>query len=127
MEENPMSPTKFLVAFAFGLAGCAAAVAQPVTVFSRIYIAPGREAEAAARMEKLIAFVAEREPEVVYQFYRARSNPLVLLTYEVFPSREVAQRHVKEILPAAQASLGPAPEGLFAKPAESEIAIPLAH
>lgn len=122
-----MSLNKCLVTLAFGLAGWAAAVAQPVTVFSRIYFASGREAEGVARIEKLIAFVAEHEPDVVYRFYRARSNPQVLLTYEVFPSREVAQRHVKEILPAAQASLGPAPEGLFAKPTESEIALPLAH
>lgn len=105
----------------------APAVCQPVTVFARLHVTAGREAEAQARMEKLVAYVVEREPDVVYRFYTARSNPQTILTYEVYPSREAVQRHLKEILPAAQAALGPTPEGLYAQPQEMEIAIPLAQ
>lgn len=118
-----MNP-RFLAALAFAAAAGTPAFSQPVTVFARIYVAPGREAEAQSRLDKLIAYVTEHEPETVYRFYRDRSNPQNVLTYEVYPSPEAAQRHLKEILPAAQASLGPVPEGLFTKPAEIQVALP---
>jgi len=120
-----MNPRSILAAFAFAAAACAPAFSQPVAVFARIYVAPGREAEAQSRLEKLIAYVVEHEPDIVYRFYRDRSNPQSILTYEVYPSSEAAQRHLREILPAAQASLGPAPEGLFTKPTEIQVGIPL--
>jgi quinol monooxygenase YgiN len=119
-----MNTRNLLAALAFTLTACASALGQPVTVFARIYVTPGREAEAQARLEKLVAYVLEHEPDITYRFFRDRSNPQSILTYEVYPTPQDAQRHLKEILPAAQAALGPSPEGLWAKPTEIQAATP---
>jgi quinol monooxygenase YgiN len=119
-------PRLAAASFAFALA-MPSAMGQTVTAFSRFHVTPGREAEAEARIAKLVAFVREQEPNVIYRFYRAKSKPEMYMTYEVFPSVEVAQRHLKEVIPAAQAMLGPIPEGLYAKPQEVEVGIPLAE
>jgi quinol monooxygenase YgiN len=94
---------------------------DPIVVFSRVYATPGREAELEARLVKQVAFVKEAEPNVTYRFYRSVKDPTLILTYEVFPDKATVANHMKVVLPAFRAAAGAAPDGLLAKPPESEV------
>jgi quinol monooxygenase YgiN len=112
--------------FAFvAAAGALCAQAQQTTVFTRIYVTPGREAEAVERLRSLVAYVHEHEPDVKYEYYRLRTDPTVIIGYEVFPNDEVKRRHLSEVVPAVSKLLGKRPEGLYSKPPVSTIGDPL--
>lgn len=94
---------------------------ESVTVVARIYVTPGREAEAEGRFLKLIEFVRKAEPNVTYRFHRSRKDPSLFVTYEIYPSQAAAGEHMKVTLPAFAKEVGPTPEGLLARPMEIEL------
>ncbi|MCK6422936.1 MAG: antibiotic biosynthesis monooxygenase [Aquabacterium sp.] len=125
-----MKPSNAAAAMAAACVLClpgAPAVAQeePIVVFSRIFVTPGREAEAEARLAGQAEYVQQALPGITYKFYRATKTPGLFVTYEVFPDRATAQRVLKELGPAFRAKIGPAPEGLYSQPAEFEVMRPV--
>jgi quinol monooxygenase YgiN len=96
-----------------------------VFVFSRIYVTPGREAEAEARLSKQLDFVLQSVPGITYRYYKSTKTPGLFVTYEVFPDKATAQKVVKEVLPEFRAKFGAVPEGLLAQPTEIEVVRPL--
>lgn len=101
--------------------GISSASDESVTVVARVYAAPGREAEAEARLLKVVDFVRKAEPGTVYQLYRSKKDPTVFMFYEVYPSDAARMQHGKVTLPAFAKEYGPAPKGLFARPIDIDI------
>ena len=99
----------------------ARAAEEPVTVTSRFYAAPGREAEVESRFLKIVEFVRKAEPNITYRLYRSNKDPSVFLFFEVYPSQSAFDEHVKVTLPAVRKEYGPPAEGLFARPAETDL------
>ena len=106
------------------ISGC---VSQPVktadesvTVVARIYVAPGREAEAEARLIKLHEFVMKAEPNITYRFYHSKKDPTLFVTYEIYPNEAAAGQHMKVLLPSFGKEAGPTPVGLYTRPPEFE-------
>jgi quinol monooxygenase YgiN len=62
----------------------ARAAEEPVTVTSRYYAAPGREAEVESRFLKIVEFVRKAEPNITYRLYRSNKDPSVFLFFEVY-------------------------------------------
>lgn len=123
MRKSVLTLVRILLCGVF-LAGTAQVVDAAdgsVTVISRVYAAPGREAEMEVRLLKLVAFVRKAEPNVIYRLYRSKKDQTVFTLYEVYPSPPVVQEHLKVTLPAFGKEVGPAPEGLYARPTEFEV------
>jgi quinol monooxygenase YgiN len=108
------------VSFLFSVPSVASAADESVTVTSRFYAAPGREAEVEARFLKFVEYVRKAEPNITYRLYRSKKDPSVFLFYEVYPSQAASDEHSKVTLPAFRKEYGPPAEGLFARPAETE-------
>jgi len=80
----------------------------------------GREEELKARFLKLVEFLRKAEPNAVFQLHRTTNEPVVFLWYEVFESQAALDYHLKVVIPAFQKEFGPTPEGILARPSESE-------
>ena len=93
----------------------------PVVLVSRFYPTPGREDELQARFLKVVEFVRKAEPNTVYRLNRSTKEPVVFLWYEVYESQAALENHSKVVLPAFRKEYGPAPDGIFARPSETEI------
>ena len=93
----------------------------PIVSVSKFYPAPGREDEVQTRFLKLVEFVRKAEPNAVYRLHRSNKEPVVFLWYEVYESQTALENHRNVVLPAFRRDYGPAPEGLFARPAETEL------
>ena len=91
-----------------------------IILIARFYAAPGREAEVEARFTQLVAFVRKAEPNITYRLYRSQKDQSVFLSYEAYPTQAARDEHVNVHVPAFQKQIGPAPEGLFARPQERE-------
>jgi quinol monooxygenase YgiN len=113
------------VALAFGVFSLAAlpeiSVAdESIAVIAHFHVAPGREAEAEARLRKVVEFVRMAEPGITYRLYRSQKDPSVFVFYEVYPSMTAIEQHRKVTLPAFLKQFGKAPQGLFSGPPEVE-------
>jgi len=117
----PLAKSLLCGVFLLLVAESAIAADQSITVISRVYASAGREAELEARLVKLTAFVRKAEPSVTYRLLRSKKDATVFTFYEVYPSPAVVQEHLKVTLPAFAKETGPAPEGLYARPTESEV------
>ena len=104
-----------------GAAQIASAADESVTIISRIYASPGREAEMEARLLKLVAFVRKAEPNITYRLLRSKKDQTVFSLYEIYPSQAAAEKQFKVTLPGSGKELGPTPEGLSARPFEFEM------
>jgi quinol monooxygenase YgiN len=91
-----------------------------VIVFAKLYATPGREAEAEARLLKLIEFVRKSEPNITYRIYHSKKDSTQFMTYEIYPNTAEVDEHMKVVLPAFRKEAGAAPEGLFSRPMEIE-------
>ncbi len=105
----------------------AQAADEPITVIARLQASPGREAELEARLAKLQEFVHKVEPSTTYFFLRSTKTPGLFLSYEIYPNKAAAGEHMKVTLPASNKELGPAAEGLLARPMEYELLQPLTN
>ncbi len=81
---------------------------------------PGREDELQSRWLKLVEFLRKAEPNAVFHLNRTTKEPVVFLWYEVFESQAALDNHLKVVIPAFQKEFGPTPEGILARPSESE-------
>ena len=81
---------------------------------------PGREDELQSRWLKLVEFLRKAEPNAVFHLHRTTKEPVVFLWYEVFESQAALDNHLKVVVPAFQKEFGPTPEGILARPSESE-------
>ena len=81
---------------------------------------PGREDELQSRWLKLVEFLRKAEPNAVIHLHRSTKEPVVFLWYEVFESQAALDNHLKVVIPAFQKEFGPTPEGILARPSESE-------
>ena len=81
---------------------------------------PGREDELQLRWLKLVEFLRKAEPNAVFHLHRTTKEPVVFLWYEVFESQAALDNHLKVVVPAFQKEFGPTPEGILARPSESE-------
>ena len=88
----------------------ALAADQSITIAAWLYPAPGREAEAEARLLQLV------EPSTIYRLHRSNSEPATFLFYEVYDSQNSLDQHSKITLPAFRKEYGENPEGLWARP-----------
>jgi quinol monooxygenase YgiN len=94
---------------------------EPVTVVSRFYPTPGREDELETRFLKAVAYVRKAEPNIItYRVHRSMKEPVVFLWYEVYPSQAEFEHH-KTVVAAFRKEFGPMPEGIFARPPETEV------
>ena len=93
----------------------------PIVIVSKFYPTPGREEEVQTRFLKVVEFVRKAEPTTVYRLHRSIKEPVVFLWYEIYESQAALDNHSKVVLPAFRKEYGPAPEGIFARPAETEL------
>jgi quinol monooxygenase YgiN len=91
-----------------------------IVMVRRNFPAPGREDELQSRWLKLVEFFRKAEPSAVFQLHRTTKEPVVFLWYEVFESQAALDNHLKVVVPAFQKEFGPTPEGILARPSESE-------
>jgi len=91
----------------------------PIVSVSKFYPAPGREDEVQTRFLKLVEFVRKAEPNTVFRLHRSNKEPVVFLLYRVHESQAALENHRNVVLPAFRRDYGP-PEGLFARPEETE-------
>jgi len=118
-----------LVVTTLALCACAANpafAADPVVVLVKVFPAEGREDELQAQYLKRIEYLRKAEPGAMFHLHRSAKAPVTFLWYEVYESQVAYDKHLKMVMPAYRKEAGPTPEGLLAKPSESETYIELA-
>jgi quinol monooxygenase YgiN len=91
-----------------------------IVVLVRFHPTPGREDELKTRLVRLRDFVNAHAAGVTYTLYRSRTDPVVFLLHETFPSQAALEDQTRTIFPAFQRQHGPIPEGLVTRPVEPE-------
>jgi len=86
----------------------------------RFHPTPGREDELKTRLVRLRDFVNTHAAGVTYTLYRSRTDPVVFLLHETFPSQAALEDQTRTIFPAFQRQHGPIPEGIVTRPVEPE-------
>jgi len=99
--------------------------ADPIAVIAHLHAGPGREAEAEARLRKVVEFVRKAEPTITYRLYRSDKEPGVFIFYEVYPSQAAIDQHRTVTLPAFAKEYGKPAAGLFDGPPQVEKLRPL--
>lgn len=90
-------------------------------VLVKVFPAAGREDELQAQYLKRIQYLRKAEPGATFRLHRSTKTPVTFLWYEVYESETAYDNHLKVVMPAFRKEAGPTPEGLLAKPSESEI------
>lgn len=103
------------------LAGAPVFAAEPLVVLVKVFPTPGREDELQSQYVKRIDYLRKAEPGARFQLHRSTKTPVTFLWYEVYESEAAYDNHLKVVMPAFRKEAGPTPEGLLAKPSESEI------
>ena len=98
----------------------ASAAEEPVVVIVKVYPGVGREDELQARYLKQAEFLRRMEPNASFRLHRSLKEPVTFLWYETYPSQAALESHLKVAMPAFRKEFGPTPEGLVARPSDSE-------
>ncbi len=111
--------------FAIAVAGLAAsaqafAAEEAVVVIVKVYPGAGREDELQARYLKQAEFLRKVEPNASFRLHRSTKEPVTFLWYETYESQAALENHLKVAMPAFRKEFGPTPEGLIARPSDSE-------
>ena len=93
---------------------------EPVVVIVKVYPGVGREDELQARYLKQAEFLRRVEPNASFRLHRSLKEPVTFLWYETYPSQAALENHLKVAMPAFRKEFGPTPEGLVARPSDSE-------
>ncbi len=109
------------------LAGGSAWAAEPVVVLVKVFPTQGREDELEQQYLKRIEYLRKAEPGATFRLHRSVKPPVTFLWYEVYESQAAYDNHLKVVMPAFRKEAGPTPEGLLAKPSESETYAELAR
>ena len=107
--------------FATGLFPFAATAAEQLVVFVRTFATEGRESELQARSLKQIEFLRKAEPTATFRLFRSSKTPTTFLWLEVYETQAAYDNHLNVVLPNFRKEVGPAPQGLMAKPPEQEL------
>jgi quinol monooxygenase YgiN len=99
----------------------ATAADDSLVVVVKVFPGAGREDELQARYEKQLDFLRKSEPNASFRLHRSAKEPSVFLWYETYPSQSALDNHLKTVMPAFRKEFGATPEGLIARPSESEI------
>ncbi len=94
--------------------------ADGVVVTVKVFPSPGREDELQAQYLKRLEYLRKAEPNATFHLHRSTKAPVTFLWYEVYPSQAAYENHLKVVMPAFKNEVGPTPEGVIAKPSESE-------
>jgi quinol monooxygenase YgiN len=94
--------------------------AVPVVVLVRVFPAVGRENELESLYLKRLEYLRKAEPDATFRLHRSMREPSTFLWYEVYPSQAAYEHHVKVVMLNFKKETGPTPEGIIAKPSESE-------
>jgi quinol monooxygenase YgiN len=116
----------FVLSIVVALTSGAANAAGPVVVIVKVFPSAGREDELQAQYLKRIEYLRKAEPDATFRLHRSTKSPVNFLWYEVYPSQAAYEKHFKVVMPAFKNEVGPTPEGVIAKPSESETYIELA-
>ncbi len=98
----------------------AGAADDTIMVIVHFYPTPGREDELKTRLVKLRDFVNTHATDVTYKLYRSRTEPVVFLLHETFPSQAALEDQTRTVFPAFQREHGPIPTGIVTRPVEPE-------
>jgi quinol monooxygenase YgiN len=104
----------------------AATASEQVIVVVRTFAAEGRDSELLARSLKQIEFLRKAEPTATFRLFRSAKAPTTFLWYEVYESQAAYDSHLNVVMPSFRKEAGPPPQGLMAKPPESELYVELA-
>jgi len=94
--------------------------AEPVVAIVKVFPTPGREDELQAQYIKRIEYLRKAEPQASFRLHRSKKEPTTFLWYEVYESSDAYENHLKVVMPNFRKEFGPTPEGMLAKPSESE-------
>ena len=114
------------VVFAAAISSFPAQATEQVTVLVKAFPSAGREDELQARYLKQVEYLRKAEPTSVFRLHRSGKTPTTFLWYEVYESPVAYDNHLKVVMPSFRKEFGPTPEGLIAKPSESEAYVELA-
>jgi quinol monooxygenase YgiN len=122
MRASISAACAIMAFFVFATTGISNAQADhgSIVMVRKNFPTPGREDELQSRWLKLVEFLRKAEPNAVFQLHRTTKEPVVFLWYEVFESQAALDNHLKVVIPAFQKEFGPTPEGILARPSESE-------
>ena len=96
------------------------AAGDSIIVTVRVFPTPGREDELQARYLKQIEFLRKAEPTATFRLHRSAKEPAHFMWYETYESQSALDNHLKAVMPAFRKEAGATPEGLIARPSESE-------
>ena len=126
MSERSFKALALVVAFVV-LSSASAYAAQPVVVVVKVVPSVGREDELQAQYLKRIEFLRKAEPNATFRLHRSTKSPTTFLWYEVYESQQAYDNHIKVVMPDYRREFGPTPDGVIAKPSESETYVELAR
>ena len=109
------------IALALSSLSAFAQASSPLIVLVKVFPSQGRESELQALYVKRLEYLRRAEPEVTFKLHRSAKEPTVFLWYEVYPSQAAYDNHLKVVMANFRKEFGPTPEGILAKPSESEI------
>jgi len=108
------------IVLALGSVPALAQQPSPIVVLVKVFPTPGRENELQALYLKRLEYLRKAEPDVNFKLHRGTKEPTVFLWYEVYPSQAAYDSHLKVVMANFRKEFGPTPEGILAKPSESE-------
>lgn len=108
------------IVLAIGSVSALAQQSSPVVVLVKVFPTPGRESELQALYLKRLDYLRKAELGVNFKLHRGTKEPTVFLWYEVYPSQAAYDNHLKVVMANFRKEFGPTPEGILAKPSESE-------
>ena len=94
--------------------------AEPIVVVVKVFPTPGREDELQGQYLKRVEYLRKAEPNATFRLHRSTKTPVTFLWYEVYETAAAYENHLKVVMPNSRKELGPTPEGIIAKPSESE-------
>jgi quinol monooxygenase YgiN len=103
-----------------GFTPVARASDESIVVIVKVFPTPGREGELQSRYEKQLAYLRKTEPDASFRLHRSAKEPTFFLWYEVYSSQAALDNHLKVAMPAFRNEYGPTPDGLIARPSDSE-------
>ena len=109
------------IVIALGSLSALAQQPSPLVVLVKVFPSQGRENELQTLYLKRLEYLRKAEPDVTFKLHRGTKEPTVFLWYEVYPSQATYDNHLKVIMANFRKEFGPTPEGILAKPSESEI------
>ena len=121
-----MVKTSIVVAALAGLAAVSSAHAgAPVVVLVHVFATHGRADELQGLYLKRLEYFRKAEPDAAFHLHRSAKDPDAFVWYEVYPSQDAYEHHVKVVNRRFKEETSPTPAGILAKPSESETLVEL--